>query len=140
LDNAGVTFQGKTETPAVWRSVALITLVFGAIASIGLLRHAQEHPPPIVVAGFVVWVLAPFVLLSVAHFLSGRWPRRTQITLHVVTLIITLLSLAIYLDDNIAHRTAKRAFVYVAVPPAAVLVAGIALALAVLKGRQSKAR
>ena len=143
LDNAGVTSQersdeNKTGPPAVLRTTSLIALVFGAIGSIGLLRHAQEHPPPIVVAGFVAWVLAPFAILGIANFLSGRWPRRTQIVLHVATLIITLATLAIYLDDNIAHRTAKRAFVYVAIPPAAVLAAGIALAIAALKARQSK--
>jgi hypothetical protein len=143
LENAVVTSndrsdERKPDPPVVLRSASLIALVFGAVGSIGLLRHAQEHPPVIVVAGFVVWVLAPFALLGVAHFLSGRWSRRNQIALHVVTLVITLASLAIYLDDNIAHRTAKRAFVYVAVPPASVILIGVALGIFAWQARKAK--
>ena len=128
-DAAGTSMAGL-------RSAGLIAVVFGSVASIGLLRHAQEHPPPIVVAGFVAWVLAPFIVLGVANFRSKRWSRRNQIALHVVTFVITVASLAIYLDDNIAHRTAKRAFVYVAVPPAAVILIGVALAFAFWQARK----
>ncbi len=73
---------------------------------------------------------APFALLAMAAILSTRWPRTLRVTLFVVTLLVTAASIAIYFDDNIAHRTAKPAFVYVAVPPASVIVSAIVLAIA----------
>ena len=112
------------------RSVALIVLVFGAVGSIGLLRRAQQHPPPIVVVGFIVWVLAPFVLLGIANLFWTRWGRTLRMTLFVLTLFVAAASLAVYVDDSFAHRTTKPAFVYVAVPPILVGVSVIALAIA----------
>lgn len=120
----------KDSSLAGLRSVALIVLVFGAVGSIGMLRRAQQHPPPILVVGFIVWVLAPFVLLAVANILSPRWRRTVRMTLFVMTLVVVGASLAIYFDDSIAHRTAKPAFVYVAVPPASVVLAGLVLVVA----------
>jgi len=120
---------GRDSSLAGLRSVTLIVLAFGAMTSIGLLRRAQQHPPPIIVVGFIVWVAAPFALLAMANILSTRWPRTVRVTLFVVTLLVTAASLAIYFDDNIAHRTAKPAFVYVAVPPASVIVSAIVLAI-----------
>ena len=130
--------ERKTDRLAVVRSASLIALVFGAIGSVGLLRHAQKHPPPIIVAGFVVWVVAPFAVLGVAHFFSRRWPRRSELLFHVMTLVITLASLAIYLDDNIAHRTAKPAGVYVAVPPVTVILTGVGIAISTWQARKKR--
>lgn len=112
------------------RSVALIVLVFGAVGSIGLLRRAQQHPPPIVVVGFIVWVLAPFVLLAIANLRSARWARTLRVTLFGLTLFVVAASLAIYFDDSFAHRTAKPAFVYVAVPSASVLLGALVMTAA----------
>ncbi len=79
---------------------------------------------------FVIWVVAPFVLLGIANLRSRRWSRRARLTLGIVTLVVTVASLAVYLDDNIVHRTAKAAFVWVAVPPASALVSVIAIGIA----------
>ena len=119
------------------RSVALVAVVFGSIGSVGLLRHVQQRTPPMLVVLFVIWVVAPFALLAVANLLSKRWSRKVGLTLGIVTLIVTAASLAIYLDDNIAHRTAKAAFVWVAVPPASVLVSVIAVGIAALMGSRT---
>lgn len=118
------------------RTVAFIVLVFGAIASLGLLRRAQQHPPPIVVVGFILWVLAPFVLLALANILSTRWSRTLQRTLIGTTLVVVAASLAIYFDDSFAHRAAKPAFVYVAVPPASVLLSALVVGIAALTARK----
>ena len=131
-----ILFRMKDSSHAGFRSVALIVLVFGAIGSIGLLRRAQQHPPPIVIVGFIVWVLAPFVLLGIANILSTRWTRTVRVTLFVMTLFVVAASLAIYIDDNIAPHTAKPAFVYVAVPPAAVLLSALIVGIAALKARK----
>ena len=121
------------------RSAALVAVLFGSIASVGLLRHAQQRTPPMLVVLFVIWVVAPFVLLAVANLLSRRWSQHTGLTLYIVTLIVTVVSLAIYVDDNIAHRTAKAAFVWVAVPPASVLVSLFAVGIAMLMNKRSPA-
>ena len=122
---------------AGWRSAALLAIVVGAVGSIGFLRRAQQHPPPLIVAGFVVWVLAPFVMLAIANLASKRWPPTVGITLTIVTLFVTVASLLVYRDDNISHRASKPAFVYVAVPPASVILSGLALAIAAMKVRNS---
>jgi uncharacterized membrane protein len=121
------------------RSAALVAVVLGGIGSIGLLRHAQQHPPPLVIVGFVIWVLAPFVILGGANLLSSRWPVSVRKTLFIVTVLVAITSLGIYFDDNLAHRTAKPAFVYVATPPATVLLSALVVGVALL-ARKSKAK
>src|SRR3954469_5073118 len=114
------------------RSAALVATVLGAVGSIGLLRHAQEHPPPMLVVLFVVWVSAPFAALAGANLLSPRWPVSLRKTLYIVTIFVAVASLGIYFDDNVAHRTAKAAFVYVATPPASVFLSAVILGVALL--------
>jgi ACR3 family arsenite efflux pump ArsB len=121
---------------ACLRSAALVAVLSGAITSVGLLRHAQQHPPPLIVVLFVVWVVAPFAALAVANVFSPRWPRNVRVTLYVTTLLVTVASLGIYYDDNIAHRTAKPAFVWVAVPPAAVLLSVVIVGIVALMARK----
>ena len=111
-------------------------LVFGAAGSIGLLRHAQQHPPPLLAVLFVIWVFAPFGLLGVANLLSNKWPMAARKTLYVVTLAITAASLAIYVDDNFSHRTAHPAGVWVVVPPVSVILSGAAIAIALWQARK----
>ena len=126
----------KSDPLAALRSVALITVVFGAVAAIGLLRHAQQHPPPMIVLLFVVWVFAPFGLLGIANLLSKTWPFAVRKTLYVLTFVVTAASLALYVEDNFAHRTAHRARVWVAVPPASVIVSAFVLGLVALRARR----
>jgi hypothetical protein len=127
---------GRDSSLAGLRSVTLIVLAFGAITSIGLLRRAQQHPPPIIVVGFIVWVAAPFALLAMANILSTRWTRTVRVSLFMGTLLVTAVSLAIYFDDSIAHRTAKAAFVYVAVPPVSMTLSAIVLAIAAFMAKK----
>ena len=84
----------------------------------------------------MVWVLAPFALLAVGNLVSKRWPERVRAVLYIVTIFVTVASVAIYFDNNVAHRTAKPAFFYVAVPPVSVLVSAIIVALAAVKTRR----
>lgn len=118
------------------RASAIIALVVGAAGSIGLMLHARQHPSPLLVGLFVIWVLSPFAALSVAHRASKRWSLGTQATLHLVTMFIALASLLIYGDDEVNHRATHPAFVYVAVPPATWLFGVIALSIAALRGRR----
>jgi hypothetical protein len=126
----------RTHSRAGLRTAALIAIVFGAVGSVALLRRAQEHPPPLLIVLFIVWVLAPFAALAVANIVSTRWSRAAQLTLHIATLFVAVASVAVYLDDNISHRAAKKAFVYVAVPPASVIATALAVAAAAMASRK----
>src|SRR5712671_4372047 len=88
------------------RFTALIALMIGGAGSLGFWIHAAQHPPPLIIVLFVVWVLSPFAALGIAHRVSKRWMPGTQATLHIVTLIVALASLLIYGDDALNHRTA----------------------------------
>ena len=130
--------KDETNTPLTGlRSAAWLATVVGAIGSIGLLRHAQQHPPPLLVVLFIIWVFEPFGVLAVANLLSNRWPLRVRVTLYIVTFLVTLLSLGIYVDDNVRHRTAHPAAVWVAIPPASVLLAAILIGIAALKAKKN---
>jgi hypothetical protein len=118
------------------RSAALVAIIFGAIGSVALLRHAQQHPPPFLAVLFVIWVVAPFAVLGITNLVSQRWPLGVRKTLYIVSLLVTIASLAIYVDDNFAHRTAHPAGVWVAVPPASVILSGVAIAIALWQARK----
>jgi|ERR1041385_5691834 hypothetical protein len=118
------------------RSAALVAVVFGAIGSVGLLRHAQQHPPPFLAVLFVIWVVAPFAILGITNLFSQGWPLGARKTLYLVTLLVTITSLAVYVDDKFAHRTAHPAGVWVAVPPVSVILSGIAIAIALWQTRK----
>ena len=75
------------------RSAALLAVVFGAVGSIGLLRHAQQHPPPLLAVLLVIWVFAPFGLLATATLVSKNCPTAVRKTLYVVTLAVMVASL-----------------------------------------------
>ena len=118
------------------RSAALLALLFGAVGSIGLWRRAPQHPPKLLAVLFVIWILAPFVLLGAATLLSNNWPMAARKTLYIVTVAITVASLAIYLDDSFSHRTVHPAGVWVGVPPASVILSGVAIAIAMWQTRK----
>jgi hypothetical protein len=100
------------------RAAALIAMLAGGAASLGLLFHASRRPPPLM-AIFVVWVLSPFVALVFANAVSRRWSVLTRATLYGVMLVVALGSLAIYGNGALRPRRAEAAFVYVVVPPVA---------------------
>ena len=122
--------EKDSDSLAGLRSIALVAAVIGACASIGLLRHAAQHPPPFLAFLFVIWVAAPFALLALANSLSQGWPAAVRRTLYFTTLVIAVASVAIYFDNNIAHRATHPGAVWVAVPPASVLLTVVMLGVA----------
>ena len=111
------------------RFTALTALVIGAAGSFGLWIHAAQHPPPLIIVLFIVWVLSPFVVLGMGHVVAKRWAPSTRAALYWVTLLVSVASIVIYADDAFAHRTVHPAFVYVAVPPASWLASAVALGI-----------
>ena len=117
------------------RATALIAVLVGAGGSLALMFHAGQRTPRLLLVLFTFWVLAPFVTLVLAYVVSTRWSVLTRTTLYVVTLVITLGSLATYGHDAWRPRQAQAAFVYVAVPPASWLLIAIVLSAAALISR-----
>ena len=118
------------------RIVALIAVAAGAVGSIGLLFHASQHAPRLLIALFVMWVLGPFLALGLAHVAAKRWGILSRGTLSALMLVVTLGSLAAYVDDAFGHRRPQAAFVYVVVPLASWIVMMIAVGIGVLKSRK----
>jgi predicted membrane channel-forming protein YqfA (hemolysin III family) len=118
------------------RTIAFLALIAGAAGSVGLLLHAKQHPPPLLIVLFVIWVLAPFACFGVAYKVSTPWPSGTQATLYIAIVFVALASLLVYGDDALHHRTPHPAFVYVAVPPVSGLLAAIAVSISAFKARR----
>lgn len=123
-------------SPRLLRRAGLIALWAGATGSIFFFFNTGRHPLPIVIVGFVVWILSPFVVLGLADRISKRWSILTRTTLHVVMIVVTIGTLAVYADDAVAHRIAHPAAVYVMVAPASWLLIAIALSLAAIIARK----
>lgn len=125
----------KDEFVAGLRSAALAAVVLGGVGSVGLLRHAQQHPPPLLILLFVIWVAAPFAALAAANLFSKRWPLLIRVTLYIVSVLVTVVSLGLYIDNNVRRRTAHPATVWVAVPPASIILSGIVVLIAAFRRR-----
>ena len=120
------------------RAAALIAIPVGAVGAVVLFVRAADHPPPVLVVLFILWLLSPFVILGWAHVISKRWAVPTQAALYSVTLVITLASLAIYGKVIVvAPAGSPKAAVFVVVAPASwLLIAIVVPAAALLSGRR----
>jgi len=111
------------------RVVALISVMAGAVGSVGLMLRGG-HPPLFLRVLFAIWVLSPFMALLLADMVSKRWSVVTRATLHGVMLVITLSSLAIYGYVVLRPRESTPTFVFVVVPPASWLLIAIVVPMA----------
>jgi hypothetical protein len=120
-------------------TAALIALIVGATGSLVFMFRAGQHTPRLLLILFVFWVLAPFAVLLWATMVSSRWSVLTQVTLHCVTFIVTLSSLAIYGEwVNIRPAGSANAFLFVIVPPLSLIFVAIAVPTAAfISGRLS---
>jgi hypothetical protein len=118
------------------RAAALTAVVTGAVGSLGLMFRADQRTPRFLLVIFVFWVLSPFVALAWANVVSKGWPALIRATLYCVTFVITLGSLAIYGKLVLPPAGSPRAFVFVAVPPAAWLLMKVVVSIAALISRR----
>src|SRR5439155_4923995 len=95
------------------RAAALITVLAGAVGSVGLmLRAGHRNPSRILLMLFALWVLSPFMALVLANVVSKRWSALTRVTLHCVMLVLTLGSLAVYGDVAFGPPRGRRPLSY----------------------------
>ncbi|SRR6266481_2275270 len=99
------------------RAVALVAVVAGAAGSLALMLYVgRRNPSRMLLLLFTLWVLSPFVGLALAAGRAQRWSVATRGTVHLVTLIVAVGSLAIY--GAVAFGPPRRtpAFAFLVVP------------------------
>ncbi|HXP61766.1 MAG TPA: hypothetical protein VN829_14825, partial [Dongiaceae bacterium] len=111
------------------------------MGSLGLTLWAGRHNPSrLLLVLFALWVLSPFMALAVVNVVSKSWSVVSRATLHSVTLVLTLVSFAVYGGVHLRSAT-PNAFVFVVVPPISCLLIAIVVALATLaSGKLSQTR
>ena len=114
---------------------ALLAAAIGA-ATFLFRAFLQNGTPPALMLMMTAWVMAPFGIFLAANALSTRWPLRTRDALHRGILIASLAALAIYAFNAARPFSNKAAAIFVAVPPASLVLAGSIFAQAMLLRRR----
>jgi hypothetical protein len=121
------------------RTAALIALIVGVVGSVGLMLRAGQSAPRLLLILFTGWVLSPFVVLAGTELVSKRWSALTRVTLHIVTLVVALATLAVYGYVALGPPRERVAPVFVLTPPLSWLLTGIALSTAAfISARRSR--
>ena len=95
----------------------LNAVVAGAAGSVGLmLRVGHRSDSSLLLVLFAIWVLSPFMALVLANMVSKRWSVLTRATLHSVIMVLTLGSLAIYVEVVLRPPKSTPAFAFLVVP------------------------
>jgi len=98
------------------RTIALVVMLFGAVASLYFVINAGRNNNSILLrAMFVIWTLSPFVAFLFADTISRRWPFLITLTLYWLMLAVTLGSLVCYSGAFNISKT-KPAFIFLIVP------------------------
>jgi len=119
----------------------LASIVIGAIGSVASLayvgtRNGSNAAQPLVMILIAIWVLSPFVILFALQRLSASWSPAARTTLYSMMLIVTVISLLVYLPAAAGPVRPKPAAPFVTVPPLSWLLIAISLAVAVVLGRR----
>jgi uncharacterized membrane protein len=120
---------------------ALVSNGIGAIVSVASLgyvgaRFGSNAAQPVVMILIAIWVISPFVILFALHRLSASWSSAARTTLYSLMLIVTVISLAVYLSQAAGPVKPKPAAPFVALPPAAWLLIAISLGVGAVMGRR----
>jgi hypothetical protein len=120
------------------RSVALIVVAAGTIASEALVIRAGGRSQPVLSVLFIIWILLPFVALAWANVVSKSWLAPVRISLYFTTIVIALGSLAFYGGVILPRAGSPRAFVFVMGPLASWAVMLIVVPLSTAISRKRK--
>jgi hypothetical protein len=86
---------------------------------------------------FALWVVSPFVVLGLSNALSKHWSSLTRMAVYSVSLVIAVVTLAIYAEVAFGPPRAKTATLFVIVPPASWLAIATVVPIAALISRRS---
>jgi hypothetical protein len=130
----------STYTLSILRIVALLAVLTGAGCSLGMMLYAgRKNDSVLLIAIFVIWVLAPFIALLVTIFISKRWSVQTRTRLYMLTLILTAGSLLGY-SGVFSPPGTKTAFVFLVIPLILWVVMAIVITTFLLKERRLSGR
>lgn len=122
------------------RGAVSLELIAGAVASVGLTGYAAVRvgAPAILHGLFAAWVLLPYIALAAAI----AWTTERSVTrraLEVITPVVALVSVAVYAAVALGAARPRTA-VFVLVPPASLIVIGVARVTIALLSRGSTSR
>ena len=106
----------QIRSQGIWRTIALVMILIGAVGSIGFtLRTGRSNRSILLVALFVIWVLSPFMALLVANIASKRWANSARVAFFVLVIILTFGALAGY-SGMLSLPGTKPAFIFLIIP------------------------
>jgi hypothetical protein len=115
------------------RAASLVALAAGAAGSVAFTLWAgHRNPSGVLIALFVIWVLSPFAALAVAYVVSKRRKVLVRSALAVLTLILSVGSLATYGVIALGPPRSKPAAFFLVVPAASWLLIALTITLAAI--------
>ena len=120
----------------------LASNVIGAIVSVAALayvgmRSGSNGAQPVVMILIAIWVLSPFVILFALHRISSSWSSTTRAALYSMMLVVSVISMVVYLYAAVGPVRPKPAAPFVAVHPVAWALITISLVIAAFAGRRT---
>jgi hypothetical protein len=120
------------------RALAMIAALAGAWGSVSLmLRVGQRNHSIILLVMFGIWVLSPFISLTLAALAAKRWSVLMRKTLYIVMLVLTLGSLVVYAEVAFGPPRAQPASLFLFVPFASWLLITVVFPLTAFISRRS---
>ena len=121
------------------RTTALIAAAVGGAGSVNFLLQAGSRNGELILlmVGFSIWVLSPFIVLAWGILKSERFTEKVQSALYGLTIVLALASLAIYSRlIDVKPAGSPNTFLFVAVPPASWAFIAVIMSIAWLTSRQ----
>lgn len=100
----------------LFRSIALIAVAAGTVASEILLIREDTGAQPLLSVAFAIWILLPFIAMAWANVVSKGWPAIARVSLYFTTILIVLGSVAFYGRMILQRAGSPHAFVFVVGP------------------------
>ena len=124
--------MGSIPAPSVVagvRRAARIAVLAGGIGSVSLMLYAahRKNAPAELRILFALWVFFPSLAFFLADLFSRNWSPATRGSLYRISLVLSIVSLAIFGADAFSG---PRTFLFVLLPPVSIVLAASGVAIA----------
>src|SRR6266700_4383624 len=117
-----------------------LLLLAGATGSLIFMFHTARHNNSLLLMTiFVVWVLSPFLSLSLATIFYRRWSIISRMILFYLVIVVTAGSLAGY-SGILNPPGVKPAFIFLVVPLISWVLIAIVMLMAIYRARKLSRR
>ena len=126
-------------TPSALRAlrvVARFVVAASATGSMISMVRVGRNAPLFLLVVFAGWILAPFAAMLLADRKGTQWSLVTRVTLYILTIVLSLGSVALYADVVLRPPASTPAARFVVVPVASLLVLAIVIPLARFMSRR----